>query len=187
MSEAGVNKGTIRLCPTIKEQSSYYLLKALIDPEMTDKRWPVIQGMSLREELYPLINECLVTIPDVQPGDYVLWHCDLGHSVEYTHDGDKDSSVAYIPAAPCCPLNAKYLAEQRVTFLEGAKGPDFQDRDNEKGLETTYENRATEEDMSEIGKRQMGFIPFTVEEDDDERTKRVVAKCNAILGFQLAC
>jgi hypothetical protein len=72
---------------------------------------------------------------------------------------------------------------QRVTFLEGAKGPDFQDRDNEKGLETTYENRATEEDLSEIGKRQMGFIPFTVEEDDDERTKRVVAKCNAILGF----
>ncbi|KAJ2962334.1 hypothetical protein NQZ79_g2462 [Umbelopsis isabellina] len=183
MSEAGVDKGTIRLCPAIKEQSAYYLLKTLVDPEMTEKKWPQVHGIPLREDVYPLINECLVTIPDVQPGDYVLWHCDLGHSVEYTHNGDKDSSVAYIPASPMCPLNASYLVDQRTTYLEGAKGPDFQIRDHEKGLETTYEPHPSEDDLSDLGKQLMGFAPYTVGPNDDEKTKNIVTKCNQILGF----
>lgn len=183
LSEAGAGKGTIRLCPTIKEQSAYYLLKALVDPSIKDKHLPGVHGMSLREELYPLINECLVTIPDVQPGDYVLWHCDLGHAVEYTHFGQNDSSVAYIPAAPMCPLNARYLKEQRITFLEGACGPDFQARDDNKTFEPTYDNRATEDDLTPLGKEEMGFAPYSVEPEDDERTREVVAKCNAILSF----
>lgn len=183
LSEAGQEKGTIRLCPTIREQTAYYLLKPLVDPEITDKRWPYLQSMGLREELYPLINECLVTIPDVQPGDYVLWHCDLAHSVEYTHNGEKDSSVAYIPAAPMCSLNAKYLVAQRKTFLEGSSCPDYQFRHEDPTFEPLFENRGSEEDMSEAGKQLMGFAPYTADDNDDQRTKDVVAKCNAILGF----
>lgn len=183
MSEAGHEKGTIRLCPIIREQTAYYLLKPLVDPEITDKRWPYLQSMGLREELYPLINECLVTIPDVQPGDYVLWHCDLAHSVEYTHNGEKDSAVAYIPASPMCPLNARYLVAQRSTFLEGSSCPDYQFRHEDPTFEPLYENRASEEDLSEVGKKLMGFAPYTADDNDDQRTKDVVAKCNAILGF----
>jgi hypothetical protein len=183
LSEAGVDKGTIRLCPTIKEQSAYYLLKTLLDPEISEKRWPSVQGMGLGEDLYPLINECLVTIPDVHPGDYVIWHCDLAHGVEFTHNGDKDSSVAYIPIVPMCPHNADYVVSQRPTFEEGACGPDFQDRHVTKTFEPLFENRATVEDMSLIGKQLMGYAPYTVEPNDDQRVKEVVAKCNAILGF----
>ncbi|CAO3678564.1 unnamed protein product [Umbelopsis ramanniana] len=182
MSEAGQDKGTIRLCPMLKEQTAYYLLKQLLDKEM--KHWPTVHSMSLRNELFPLINDALVTIPDVQPGDYVLWHCDLGHSVEYTHNGEKDSSVAYIGASPMCPMNAEYLVRQHETFLKGGKGPDFVDRDGDGGPEADFtENRTTIDDLSDIGKKMMGFLPYEVNEDDDERTREVTLKCNKILGF----
>ncbi|KAJ2962337.1 hypothetical protein NQZ79_g2461 [Umbelopsis isabellina] len=182
MSEAGVDKGTIRLCPMVKEGTAYYLLKQLLDKEM--KAWPTVHSMSLRDELFPLINEGLVTIPDVQPGDFVLWHCDLGHSVEFTHNGNKDSSVAYIGASPMCPMNAEYLVRQKETFRQGGKGPDFVERDGDLGPEEKFtEGRPTADDLSDIGKKMMGFAPYEVSSEDDEKTRAVTEKCNKILGF----
>ncbi|KAG2338313.1 hypothetical protein BDR05DRAFT_969383, partial [Suillus weaverae] len=46
----------------------------------------------------------MTSIPDIQPGDQVYWHCDTVHSVEQLHSGQKDSSIFYIPAVP---LSAK--------------------------------------------------------------------------------
>lgn len=166
----------------VKEQTAYYLLKQLLDKEM--KHWPTVHSMSLRDELFPLINEGLVTIPDVQPGDFVLWHCDLGHSVEYTHNGDKDSSVAYIGSSPMCPMNAEYLIRQKETFRQGGKGPDFVERDGDLGPEATFtEGRPTPDDLNDAGKKLMGFMPYEVTEEDDEKTRAVTEKCNKILGF----
>lgn len=49
----------------------------------------------------------------------------LSKSVESSHFGTEPSSVLYIPAAPLCPKNVKYLAQQRISFEKGLTPPDF--------------------------------------------------------------
>jgi hypothetical protein len=78
------------------------------------------KGQELNEETHPhlRLGETMTSIPEIQPGDqvYCMWflvfflhfltlfvwtgHCDTVHSVEKLHDGQKDSSVFYIPAVP---------------------------------------------------------------------------------------
>lgn len=104
-------------------------------------------------EFHELLLKCLVTIPEVQPGDTVWWHPDLIHAVEKHHNGQGKSSVLYIGAAPLCEKNKAYLEKQKVSFLEGQAGPDFP----QEGKEVNFKKRATLGDLSELGKAQMGF------------------------------
>lgn len=79
------------------------------------------RGQELNALLHPHLNlpETMVHIPKVQPGDYVVWHCDGIHAVDKTHAGKSDSSVLYIPACPLTERNAEYLVRQRDCFLRG--------------------------------------------------------------------
>jgi hypothetical protein len=79
------------------------------------------RGQELNALLHPHLNlpETMVHIPRVQPGDYVVWHCDGIHAVDKIHAGKNDSSVLYIPACPLTERNAEYLARQRDCFLRG--------------------------------------------------------------------
>jgi ectoine hydroxylase-related dioxygenase (phytanoyl-CoA dioxygenase family) len=36
----------------------------------------------------------MISVPDVNPGDTVFWHCDVVHSVEQEHTGAEDSAGA---------------------------------------------------------------------------------------------
>jgi hypothetical protein len=47
----------------------------------------------------------------------------------------------------------RYLERQTQPFLEGRSAPDFAPED----YELAYTNRASLEDLTELGKRQMGF------------------------------
>ena len=38
----------------------------------------------------------MISVPKVNPGDAVFWHCDVVHSVEEEHTGTGDSAGAYI-------------------------------------------------------------------------------------------
>ncbi|KAL2184369.1 DUF1479-domain-containing protein [Thermothelomyces heterothallicus CBS 203.75] len=97
------------------------------------------------------LDRSLISVPDLQPGDYLVWHPDLIHRIipdrpqpqphhhhHHHHPSDSDpdpsSSSSYSRAAaacmylPACPLtqtNALYLARQRKAFLLGHPGPDF--------------------------------------------------------------
>jgi hypothetical protein len=79
------------------------------------------RGQELNALLHPHLNlpETMVHIPKVQPGDYVVWHCDGIHAVDKIHAGKNDSSVLYIPACPLTERNAEYLVRQRDCFLRG--------------------------------------------------------------------
>jgi len=79
------------------------------------------RGQELNALLHPHLNlpETMVHIPRVQPGDYVVWHCDGIHAVDKIHAGKNDSSVLYIPACPLTERNAEYLVRQRDCFLRG--------------------------------------------------------------------
>ena len=52
--------------------------------------------------------------------------------------------------------NNDYLTIQGERFLKGESAPDFSDEN----YEVSYLNRATMDDLSDLGKKQMGFVPW---------------------------
>ena len=42
------------------------------------------------------LEKTMVSVPAVQPGDMVFWHCDVVHSVEQEHKGNEDSAGMWI-------------------------------------------------------------------------------------------
>ena len=111
------------------------------------------RAQSINREWHSLLLRGLVNIPRLEPGDTVWWHCDLIHAVEDEHKGTEMSSVIYIGAAPWCERNLQYLERQKLPFLEGRSAPDFSAED----YEVRYKNRAQLEDLSPLGRKQMGF------------------------------
>ena len=149
MSRTGPGEGTLLVNPLFSLATSYFLLRPFFSPVNPDssrsgyldeKNWqldpvqkPVLQGGSLgctqelTDALHPHLelSKTMVHVPQVNPGDYVAWHCDSLHAVDKVHNGKGDSSVLYIPACPLTETNARYLVRQREAFLEGTPGPDF--------------------------------------------------------------
>jgi hypothetical protein len=61
--------------------------------------------------------------------------------------------VIYIGSAPDCAKNRAYLPKQRAAFTEGRSAPDFAAMD----FEVDFKGRATEKDLTALGREQMGF------------------------------
>jgi hypothetical protein len=101
------------------------------------------------------LDDTMVSVPKVHPGDMVFWQADVVHAVEKEHNGSGDSSVMYIPAVPKCPQNEDYVKRQAELFLQGCPPPDFpQGR-----TEIDYKLHATKEDIgSTAGLRAMGLL-----------------------------
>lgn len=105
------------------------------------------------------LEQTLIELPPLKPGDYVIWHpdtiyapLDTGASSELNtpsstspatscHSKDSTtppfpptpptpSTLLYIPACPLTLNNAKYLVHQRKAFLLGYPGPDFTTSNN---------------------------------------------------------
>ena len=81
------------------------------------------------------------------------WHTDIRHAVADEHAGKEYASVIYIGSAPDCTKNRAYLPRQREAFLAGRSAPDFAPMD----FEVDFVGRATLDDLTELGRRQMGF------------------------------
>ncbi|KAL2165311.1 hypothetical protein VTH06DRAFT_608 [Thermothelomyces fergusii] len=97
------------------------------------------------------LDRSLVPVPDLQPGDYLVWHPDLVHRIipdgprppsdpdpalssssspspsfpSYLRAAAAAAACMYLPACPLTQTNALYLARQRKAFLLGHPGPDF--------------------------------------------------------------
>lgn len=117
----------------------------------------------------------MTSVPKVNPGDGVFWHCDVVHAVEPDHIGKGDSAgkwwrqytessklklslweVMYIPAVPLTPQNQAYIERQKEAFLQGQRPPDFP---RGTGPEAGYIGIATVDDfISREGRRAMGFV-----------------------------
>jgi hypothetical protein len=91
----------------------------------------------------------------MQPGDTVFWHSDVVHAVENDHKGTRYSNVMYIASTAGCEKNSAYLAKQAPAFLSGRTPPDFAP-DN---FEVDFRGRATEADLTPLGRSQMGIPP----------------------------
>jgi Protein of unknown function (DUF1479) len=98
----------------------------------------------------------LVSIPEVLPGDTVWWHQDVIHAVEDHHKGRGYSNVIYIGAAPWCDKNQAFADKQATAFLAGRSSPDFAPED----YELDFAGRARADDLSSLGRMQMGLQPW---------------------------
>ncbi|KAJ3490842.1 hypothetical protein NLI96_g1126 [Meripilus lineatus] len=121
----------------------YSLGEGFIGPRPTTESHPHLR-----------LDETMVSVPKVYPGDMVYWHCDLIHAVEVEHTGKEDSCVMYIPAVPYTSQNAAYVERQKDSFLKGVPPPDFPAWKGEHGFTGVG---TTEDITSPIGKKAMGL------------------------------
>jgi hypothetical protein len=154
LTRQGPRDGTLQLIP-IADGISYVLLRALQDDVAEDDLCGAKPGRALgvSPEWHQELMAGLVPIPEVQPGDTAWWHPDVCHAVGAEHSGQECASVIYIGSAPDCAKNRAYLPGQKAAFLAGSSAPDFAAMD----FEVDFKGRATEKDLTDLGRRQMGF------------------------------
>jgi Protein of unknown function (DUF1479) len=154
LTPQGPGDGTLQLIP-IANAMAYILLRALQDDVPDDELCGAMPGraLSIKPEWHAPLYEALSSIPKMEAGDTVFWHSDVIHAVEDAHRGKGYSNVMYIASAPACAKNDAYLERQLQSFLKGESPPDFP-ADN---FETDFIGRATEADLTSLGKEQLGF------------------------------
>ncbi|WP_250536840.1 DUF1479 domain-containing protein [Caballeronia sp. AZ10_KS36] len=154
LTPQGPGDGTLQLVP-IANSMVYILLRALQDDVADDDLCGAMPGraLSIKPEFHAPLFEALSSIPRMQAGDTVFWHSDVIHAVEDEHNGAGYSNVMYIASAPACAKNDAYLKRQLPSFLKGESPPDFP-TDH---FEVDFIGRATADDLTPLGKAQLGF------------------------------
>lgn len=154
LTRQGPGDGTLQLAP-IANGICYVLLRALQDDVAEDDLCGASPGRALEinADWHRDLMAAVVSIPEVAPGDTAWWHPDVCHAVGDEHSGDECASVIYIGSAPDCAKNRAYLPGQKASFLAGRSPPDFAAMD----FEVDFQGRAAENDLNELGRRQMGF------------------------------
>ncbi|KAI1344348.1 DUF1479 domain protein [Xylariaceae sp. FL0016] len=210
MSHTKPYEGTLMVNPLLQLSMSYLLLRPFFRPVREAKEVSTSQylatenwefagctmtselqgatpgfGQELNADLHPHLelDRTLVHMPQVRPGDFVVWHCDTIHAVDKIHNGKSDSSVLYIPICPVTELNAKYLLRQKNAFLAGTPGPDFPGGQGE----ADHIDRPTESYLRSFsnadGLRAFGFEKLAAAPSDNTGAKNIATKANDILGF----
>ena len=158
LSQQGPGDGTLQLIP-IAGLMGWMILRALQADVADDDLCGARAGKAMPfdpHRWHAAAAGATVSIPRVQPGDTVWWHNDLVHAVESEHRGKTSSNVIYIGAAPWCPKNAAFLPRQAEAFRAGKSCPDFAAED----YEVDFAGRAAEDDLTPLGRRQMGLDPW---------------------------
>ncbi|ACC75360.1 DUF1479 domain-containing protein [Paraburkholderia phymatum] len=154
LTPQGPGDGTLQLVP-IANSMVYILLRALQDDVADDDLCGAMPGraLSIKPEFHAPLFEALSSIPKMEAGDTVFWHSDVIHAVEDEHKGAGYSNVMYIASVPACAKNDTYLKRQLPSFLKGESPPDFP-TDH---FEVDFTGRATVDDLTPLGKAQLGF------------------------------
>lgn len=154
LSEMILDQGLLHVVP-IPEAMAYVLLRPLLDDVPEDELCGVAPGrvLPISERWHPLLIKALTSIPALEPGDSVWWHCDVIHAVAPVTDQQGWGNVMYIPAAPMCEKNLAYAQKVKAALEKGASPGDFPRED----YESTWEDRFTLSDLNIHGKRALGM------------------------------
>lgn len=158
LSRQGPGDGTLRVVP-VAASTPWMLLRAL-QPDVPEGDLCGAQpgrALGASPQWHAPLLAGLVSIPVMEPGDAIFWHSDVIHAVEDRHGGTGPSNVIYIGAAPWCDKNEAFAQRQAAAFLEGRSSPDFAPEDYELG----FAGRATADELSPLGRRQMALEPWT--------------------------
>lgn len=155
LSDMIPDQGLLHVVP-IPEAMAYILLRPLLDDVPEDELCGVAPGrvLPISEKWHPLLIEALTSIPALEAGDSVWWHCDVIHSVAPVENQQGWGNVMYIPAAPMCEKNLAYAKKVKAALETGASPGDFPREDYEK----TWQDRFTVSDLNIHGKRALGMV-----------------------------
>ncbi|WP_116343404.1 DUF1479 domain-containing protein [Enterobacter cloacae] len=154
LSDMIPGQGLLHVVP-IPEAMAYILLRPLLDDVPEDELCGVAPGrvLPVSEKWHPLLIEALSSIPALEAGDSVWWHCDVIHSVAPVENQQGWGNVMYIPAAPMCEKNLAYAKKVKEALETGASPGDFPREDYEK----SWQDRFTVNDLNIHGKRALGM------------------------------
>jgi len=194
MSSTGPGEGTLRVCPLLRHASAYMLLRPFFNLEndeldLNSTAFPgSVQGAAqeLSPQTHPGLDlaHTVLSIPKVEPGDFVAWHCDTIHAVDAEHKGKSDSSVLYIPAVAMTKGNVEFLRRQRESASAFSPPPDFPGAGSEG--EKTYRGRMdwSSDTIDAAGKRAMGFrgqLSFEILPNMSDGEQSVIRESNRVL------
>jgi hypothetical protein len=178
LTSAGPGEGSLMLYPSIKYATAYVLLRPFFSPPTGDgdimdyKSWafdattPWFPGtwrdrsqyLSPTSHPHLRLRECMISIPRMNPGDCIFWHCDMVHAVEVEHNGEHDACVAYIAATMSTEVNKDYIRKQLADFKEGRAPEDFRSERKRVGFEPGFVGWMGEKAILSVeGRRAMGF------------------------------
>ncbi|URO00543.1 DUF1479 domain-containing protein [Leclercia adecarboxylata] len=154
LSDMIPDQGLLHVVP-IPEAMAYILLRPLLDDVPEDELCGVAPGrvLPISEKWHPLLIEALTSIPALEAGDSVWWHCDVIHSVAPVENQQGWGNVMYIPAAPMCEKNLAYAKKVKAALETGASPGDFPRED----YESDWQSRFTLDDLNIHGKRALGM------------------------------
>ena len=109
LSEMRNDQGVLHTVP-IPKAMAYLMLRPLLSDVAEDDMCSVQPNRTFpaSEQWHSILLRAVSSIPSVQPGDSVWWHCDMIHSVAPVTDQQGWGNVMYIPAAPWCAKNEAY-------------------------------------------------------------------------------
>ena len=154
LSDMLSGQGLLHVVP-VPEAMAYVLLRPLLDDVPEDELCGVAPGrvLPVSEKWHPHLIAGLCSIPAVQAGDSVWWHCDVIHSVAPVENQQGWGNVMYIPAAPMCEKNLAYAHSVRNALEKGASPADFPQED----YEQAWANRFQLSDLNINGRRALGM------------------------------
>ncbi|ORY60070.1 uncharacterized protein BCR38DRAFT_443830 [Pseudomassariella vexata] len=175
-----VEPGMVRLLPSPKLSTAYFLLRPFFSPKKPHPEKdaePAAWDEYLDASNWALDEEQTTTIHGAVPGHAQrvteVWHPHLQLSKSLVapptlKPGDyivwhpdepyaferappSTSMLVYTPAAPLTQTNALFLARQRKAFLRGHPGPDFDSTGSGLGSEAPHTGRLEEKDIAAVG------------------------------------
>ena len=154
LSEMRNDQGVLATVP-IPKVMGYLMLRPLLEDVAEEDMCGVQLNRTfpVNEKFHELLTPALSSIPDVQPGDSVWWHCDMIHAVAPVTDQQGWGNVMYIPAAPWCAKNEAYVESVRTAFLAGDSPSDFP----AENYEANWTGRFPESELNENGRRGLGL------------------------------
>ncbi|KAK4934664.1 hypothetical protein LTR10_024128 [Elasticomyces elasticus] len=190
MSSTGPGEGTLKVCPLVRHATAYLILRPFFDAQTgklnLDATFPNSVPGACQEyntETHPDLDleTTMVSMPQVEPGDYVAWHCDMIHAVDKEHRGKGDSSVLYIPACAMTKSNIEFLNRQRISALRYSPPPDFPGAGG--NGEVGFTDAVNWNDVGKEGKRAMGLGNWTwdVTPNMTEGERKIVEEGNNAL------
>jgi hypothetical protein len=154
LSDMQIGQGLLHVVP-VPEAMAYLLLRPLLKDVPDDELCGVAPGkvLPVSAQWHPELIEGLCSIPTLQAGDSVWWHCDVIHSVAPVDNQQGWGNVMYIPAAPLCEKNAAYASKVAQALATGASPGDFPSED----YETQWRDRFTLDALNAHGRRSLGL------------------------------
>jgi hypothetical protein len=148
------DQGVLQTIP-IPKAFGYLLLRPLLSDVDADDLCGVklSRTFPVNERFHSILTPARSSIPNVEAGDTVWWHCDLIHAVAPVIDQQGWGNVLYIPAAPWCAKNAQYAAKVRESFLVGHSADDFPNEH----YEANWPNRFPADQLNDLGRAGLGI------------------------------